>query len=93
VVNALDVADLKKRLTRRPNDGVTGADAYSVFADLNADGVINALDVASVKRRLNTRLSALPDPASASAAPALVSVPTLPPREPAEARGATALLA
>jgi uncharacterized delta-60 repeat protein len=63
VVNALDVADVKKRLSRRPGDGVTGGNAYSIFADLNADGVINALDVAAVKARLGTRLS-MPDPAT-----------------------------
>ena len=64
VVNALDVANAKKRLTRRPGDGVTGASAYSIFADVNADGVINALDVAAVKSRLTTRLTPLPDPAA-----------------------------
>jgi hypothetical protein len=65
VVNALDVATAKKRLTRRPGDGVAGASAYSVFADLNADGVINALDVAAVKARLRAALDTLPDPAKA----------------------------
>src|SRR5204862_6031223 len=65
VVNALDVADVKKRLTRRPGDGVTGSNAYSIFADLNADGVVNALDVAGVKARLNNRINTLPDPATA----------------------------
>jgi hypothetical protein len=64
-VNALDVADVKKRLLRRPGDGVTGSNAYSIFADLNTDGVVNALDVAGVKGRLNTRINNLPDPASA----------------------------
>jgi hypothetical protein len=64
-VNALDVADVKKRLLRRPGDGVTGSNAYSIFADLNTDGVINALDVAAVKGRLNTRINNLPDPATA----------------------------
>jgi hypothetical protein len=64
-VNALDVADVKKRLLRRPGDGVTGSNAYSIFADLNTDGVINALDVAAVKGRLNTRINTLPDPATA----------------------------
>ena len=65
VVNALDVADIKKRLSRRPNDGVTGANAYSIFADLNADGVINALDVAAVKSRIGTRINTLLEPATA----------------------------
>ena len=64
VVNALDVANAKKRLTRRSGDGVIGASAYSIFADVNADGVINALDVAAVKSRLTTRLTPLPDPAA-----------------------------
>jgi hypothetical protein len=64
-VNALDVADVKKRLLRRPGDGVTGSNAYSIFADLNTDGVINALDVAGVKGRLNTRINTLPEPATA----------------------------
>ena len=63
VVNALDVADVKKRLTRRPGDGVTGSNAYSIFADLNADGVINAVDIAAVKGRIGTRINTLPDPA------------------------------
>ena len=89
VVNALDLADIKKRLTRRPGDGVTGRNAYTIFADLNADGVINALDNASVKSRLGSRLSGLPDPASV--APVLVPVPTLVLRQLADARGATAL--
>jgi hypothetical protein len=64
-VNALDVADVKKRLLRRPGDGVTGSNAYSIFADLNTDGVINALDVAAVKGRLNTRINTLAEPATA----------------------------
>ena len=52
VVNALDVADVKKRLLRRPGDGVTRSNAYSIFADVNADGVINSLDISAVKARL-----------------------------------------
>jgi hypothetical protein len=65
VVNGLDLADAKKRLTRKPGDGVIGSGAYSIFADLNTDGVINALDVAAVKGRLNTRINTLPDPVTA----------------------------
>ena len=61
-VNALDLADVKRRLNRRPNDGVTGAGAYSVFADITMDGQINALDLAAVKQRLNNRLPT-PEPA------------------------------
>ena len=40
-VNALDLADVKRRLGRRPGDGITGAGGYSVFADLTADGVVD----------------------------------------------------
>ena len=61
-VNALDLADVKRRLNRRPGDGVTGAGAYSIFADITMDGQINALDLAAVKQRLNTRLPST-DPA------------------------------
>jgi fibronectin type 3 domain-containing protein len=68
VVNALDVAEVKKRLGRAPGDGVTGSGAYGVFADVNGDARINALDVAAVKRRLNNRLPAAPAPAPVSVA-------------------------
>src|SRR3982750_422487 len=64
VVNALDLADVKRRLGRRPGDGVTGAGAYSIFADITADGVVNALDLAAVKQRLGNRLPTA-DPATA----------------------------
>ena len=57
-VNALDLADVKRRLNRRPGDGVTGDGAYSIFADLNADGRTNALDRAAVKRALGTTAAA-----------------------------------
>jgi hypothetical protein len=63
VVNALDLADVKRRLGRRPADGVTGAGAYSIFADITNDGVVNALDLAAVKQRLGNRLP-IPDPAT-----------------------------
>jgi subtilisin-like proprotein convertase family protein len=63
VVNALDLADVKRRLTRRPNDGMTGAGAYSIFSDVTMDGVINALDLAAVKQRLTNRINDLPEPA------------------------------
>ena len=55
-VNALDLADVKRRLARRPGDGVTGAGAYSIFSDITMDGQINALDLAAVKQRLNNLL-------------------------------------
>ena len=63
-VNALDLADVKRRLGRRAGDGVTGAGAYSVFGDITMDGQINALDLAAVKQRLNNRLPT-PEPATA----------------------------
>ena len=62
-VNALDLADVKRRLGRRPGDGTTGAGAYSIFSDITADGVVNALDLAAVKQRLGNRLPST-DPAS-----------------------------
>ena len=58
-VNATDVAEIKRRLTRRPNDGVTDPlRAYTVFSDITGDGVINANDLAQVKARLTHRLPA-----------------------------------
>ena len=55
-VNALDLADVKRRLGRRPGDGTTGAGGYSIFSDITMDGVVNALDLAAVKQRLGNRL-------------------------------------
>jgi hypothetical protein len=63
-VDAIDLADVKRRLGRRPGDGVTGGGAYSIFADMNPDAFINALDLAAVKQRLGNRLPT-PDPATA----------------------------
>ena len=59
-VNALDVAFVKARLTRRPGEA-----NYSIFADNNGDGVINALDLAAVKGRLTQRIDNAPVPATA----------------------------
>ena len=75
-VNALDLADVRRRLGRRPNDGVSGAGgSYSVFADVTGNAQINALDLAAVRQRLNQRLSTVrpPEPAPA-AAPAVNSL-------------------
>jgi hypothetical protein len=63
-VDAIDLADVKRRLGRRPADGVTGGGAYSIFADMNPDAFINALDLAAVKQRLGNRLPTA-DPATA----------------------------
>ena len=63
-VDALDLADVKRRLARRAGDGATGDSAYSVFADVTGDAVISALDVAAVKQRLARALPA-PQPAAA----------------------------
>jgi hypothetical protein len=60
VVNALDLAQIKRRLFRRPGDGVVGAAAYSPFADVTGDRVINALDLGAIKLRLNAALPAAP---------------------------------
>jgi hypothetical protein len=57
-VNALDLADVKRRLGRRPGDGVTGGAAYSVFADVTADGVISALDLAAARQHLGGSIPA-----------------------------------
>jgi hypothetical protein len=75
-VDALDVAEVKARLTRTTESpgtpGAPGAPgAYSHDADVNADGRINALDVSAVKRRLTSRL-----PASWPAAADVVPTPT-----------------
>jgi hypothetical protein len=75
-VDALDLADVKRRLGRRPGDGVTGGAAYSVFADLTADGIVNALDLAAVKQRLGRRLGAEPAGAAAVAAASFASTGT-----------------
>jgi hypothetical protein len=65
VVSALDLADIKKRLGRRPTGESPGTpNDYTIFADLNADGVINAIDVAAVKFRLTTRINIRPEPAA-----------------------------
>jgi hypothetical protein len=75
IVNALDVAAVKQRLTRRPGDGVVDPRrSYSVFADVNTDAVINALDVAAVKARLTRRLPAA-QPSAAQPAAAAASQP------------------
>jgi choice-of-anchor C domain-containing protein len=80
-VNALDLADVKRRLNRAAGDGVSPAAsgaAYSVFADVTADGVINAADLAAVKQRLNHRLpgeAAAPPPAPPESG--VVSAPLL----------------
>jgi hypothetical protein len=68
VVNASDFAEIKRRLNRAPGDGVTGATAYSPFADTTADARINALDLADMKRRANSRLPAT-EPTALGAAP------------------------
>ena len=70
VVNALDLADVKRRLGRTPGDGVTGNGGYSPFDDMTADGRINALDLAAVKQRLSRRINALPEPTALPVAPA-----------------------
>ena len=57
VVNALDLAGIKRRLGSATADG-PGADGYSLFADVNPGGRVNALDLAAVKQRLNRRLPA-----------------------------------
>ena len=67
-VNALDLADVRRRLGRQPNDGVTGAGAYNPFADMTADGRINALDLAAVRQRLGRRINNLPEPTALASA-------------------------
>ena len=47
-VNALDLAEVKRRL------GTSAASAaYNVFADVNGSGAVNALDLAATRRNLN----------------------------------------
>jgi hypothetical protein len=77
-VNALDLADVKRRMNTRATDEVsTAPGAYSPFADLNADGRINALDLSAVRQRLNTRLPAAQPVATAAPAPAAPAALTL----------------
>ena len=54
-VNALDLAEVKRRLGRTSLQR-----DYTHIADVNADGVINALDIAAVRRSLGSRLPAAP---------------------------------
>jgi hypothetical protein len=58
VVNALDLGDVRRRLFRRPGDGVPGAGAYSIFTDINMDGAINSLELGQLRVQLNRRLPA-----------------------------------
>jgi autotransporter-associated beta strand protein len=58
LVNAIDLANAKRRLGRSTTDPGTGAAAYSVFVDTTGDGRVNALDLAAVKQRLGRRLPA-----------------------------------
>jgi len=55
-VDALDLADVKRRLNRTAASPGSGPAAYSIFADINPDTRINALDLSAVKQRLNRRL-------------------------------------
>jgi hypothetical protein len=50
VVNAKDVSGIKKKLTTNPAK-------VSLWADLNADGVVDQADMAVATGRLNTRLA------------------------------------
>jgi hypothetical protein len=67
-VNALDLADVKRRLNSAAGDGVVAGGVYSVFADVTADGRINALDLGAVKQRLNARLPDAPAPPAGATA-------------------------
>jgi hypothetical protein len=78
-VNALDVADVRRRLnsTATRNAGA----GYSPFADVNGDGAINARDLSAVRRRLNRA-----PPAARTAAmspPRAALAPDPPPRDSA----------
>ena len=64
IVSALDVADVKRRLSRRAGDGSSGTNGYSIFTDVNGDGIISALDLAAIKQRLTRRIDDLAEPAS-----------------------------
>jgi hypothetical protein len=70
LVNALDLADVKRRSNSTTATGV-GA-GYSVFADVTGDGRINALDLGAMKRRLNSRL---PPAESPTFVPPLLATP------------------
>ena len=80
-VNATDPAEVKRRLTRRPGDGVFDPlRCYRAHCDVNADGVINATDLAQVKARLTSRINTRPTPESAAVP---VPAPSPAPSEPA----------
>ena len=80
VVNALDLADVKRRLNRTAGDGVTGGGAYAATADVTGDGRINALDLAAVKQNLLRRVPAAAAAVLAPAAPRAPAAPLAPPR-------------
>jgi hypothetical protein len=65
-VNALDMADAKRRNGRAAGDGVTGTAAYSAFADFDGGGRVNALDLAFVKGRLGQALPSTEPTATAA---------------------------
>jgi hypothetical protein len=68
-VNALDVADVKRRLGKTATlPPTTTSNGYSYLADVNGDGRINALDVAAVKKNLAHALPAGAPPLVAGAA-------------------------
>jgi subtilisin-like proprotein convertase family protein len=74
-VNALDLVEIRRRLNRAPGDGVSGAGAYSVFADIDATGRVNALDLANVRQHLGQSLPAAePEVPRAGAAAATSSL-------------------
>jgi fibronectin type 3 domain-containing protein len=72
-VNALDVADVRRRLNHTAGSPGTGSGAYSPFADVNGDGRIDARDLATALRDQHNTLPAqspaLPQPAGATAPP------------------------
>jgi hypothetical protein len=71
-VNALDVAEVKRRLNT-----AVGAAGYSPFADLDSSGTINALDLTIVRRNLNHALPPAPVPAPVPVpVPAALVAPT-----------------
>jgi hypothetical protein len=80
-VNALDLAEVKRRLNSNSAEPVSGR--YSPFADVDGSGAINALDLSAVRRTLNHELP--PPPPAAAFAPA-------PPRDRDFAGITTALL-
>jgi len=61
-VNALDLVQVRRKLTRTVADPGSGVTRYTPFDDINGDGRISVLDIGALRRRLYTQLPTAPAP-------------------------------